>query len=100
MSHMWLCGPMAIATAMAGLNAIAHGQQYPPGEDAQRHPGGPHGSVEHGTWVSKIFPGTVRDYWIYVPAQTGSPCIPSSSSLPLWHRTPPATYTQRTVAQG
>ena len=21
------------------------------------------------TWTSKIFPGTVRDYWVYVPAQ-------------------------------
>jgi enterochelin esterase-like enzyme/sugar lactone lactonase YvrE len=25
--------------------------------------------VTHYTWTSKIFPGTVRDYWVYVPAQ-------------------------------
>jgi enterochelin esterase family protein len=29
----------------------------------------PHGKVTKYSWTSKIFPGTVRDYWIYVPAQ-------------------------------
>ncbi len=32
----------------------------------------PHGSVTRFTWTSTIFPGTVRDYWVYVPAQYSS----------------------------
>jgi len=29
----------------------------------------PQGVVTKYTWTSQIFPGTVRDYWVYVPAQ-------------------------------
>jgi len=29
----------------------------------------PQGTVKQYSWTSKIFPGTVRDYWVYVPAQ-------------------------------
>ena len=29
----------------------------------------PHGTVTEQTWRSAIFPGTVRSYWLYVPAQ-------------------------------
>lgn len=42
---------------------------YPLGPDSERHPGVPRGTVTAYTWTSKIFPGTVRDYWVYVPAQ-------------------------------
>lgn len=31
--------------------------------------GVPKGNVTKHTWKSKVFPGTVRDYWVYVPAQ-------------------------------
>ena len=34
-----------------------------------RHEGVPKGSVTKDEWHSKVFPGTVRDYWVYVPAQ-------------------------------
>src|SRR5512133_3096460 len=27
------------------------------------------GTLTQHTWTSKIFPGTVRDYWVYAPAQ-------------------------------
>ncbi len=27
------------------------------------------GALTRHTWISKIFPGTVRDYWVYAPAQ-------------------------------
>lgn len=43
--------------------------QYTLGPDSQRQPGVPEGAVTHYTWHSKIFPGTVRDYWVYVPAE-------------------------------
>ncbi|MEX2214486.1 MAG: alpha/beta hydrolase-fold protein [Phycisphaeraceae bacterium] len=43
---------------------------YKPGPDSQRHDGVPKGTVVQGKWESeKIFPGTVRDYWVYTPAQ-------------------------------
>jgi sugar lactone lactonase YvrE/enterochelin esterase-like enzyme len=44
-------------------------EEYPLGPDSQRQAGVPQGAVSHYTWTSKIFPGTFRDYWVYVPAQ-------------------------------
>jgi len=44
-------------------------QDYKPGPDAKRQAGVPRGTVTKHKWTSKIYPGTVRDYWIYVPAQ-------------------------------
>src|SRR5262249_28188103 len=38
--------------------------------DSKRQPGVPQGKVSQFTWAkSKIFPGTTRNYWVYVPAQ-------------------------------
>ena len=42
---------------------------YKLGPDSRRIDGVPQGEVTRGKWESKIFPGTVRDYWIYVPQQ-------------------------------
>ena len=43
---------------------------YVPGPDSQPQAGVPKGELLKFTFdKSKIFPGTVRDYWIYVPAQ-------------------------------
>src|SRR5689334_13553265 len=43
---------------------------YQLGPDSQIQEGVPRGKVTQYTWKqSKIFPGTTRDYWIYVPAQ-------------------------------
>ncbi len=36
---------------------------------AAQAPDVPHGTVTKSTWKSTIFPGTERDYWVYVPAQ-------------------------------
>src|SRR5689334_19791232 len=45
-------------------------QEYPQGPDSTPQPGVPKGEVLKFTFDhSKIFPGTVRDYWVYVPAQ-------------------------------
>jgi enterochelin esterase-like enzyme/sugar lactone lactonase YvrE len=62
-----LCLLVALLTVLAGL--LFAGEDYPLGPDSQRQPGVPQGTVTHYTWTSKIFPGTVRDYWVYVPAQ-------------------------------
>src|SRR2546428_14061768 len=43
---------------------------YQPGTDSKPQPGVPKGEVLKFTFdKSKIFPGTTRDYWVYVPAQ-------------------------------
>ncbi|MEW5977826.1 MAG: SMP-30/gluconolactonase/LRE family protein [Acidobacteriota bacterium] len=42
---------------------------YVLGPDSQVQPGVPRGEVTQHSWTSKIFPGTVRDYWVYVPKQ-------------------------------
>jgi gluconolactonase len=43
---------------------------YTLGPDSQRQAGVPQGVVTKYTWsTSQIYPGTTRDYWIYVPAQ-------------------------------
>ncbi len=44
-------------------------EEYKPGPDSQRKPEVPRGAITKYTWTSRIFPGTVRDYWVYVPAQ-------------------------------
>src|SRR5262245_12800551 len=47
----------------------ARGEEYMLGPDSQRQAGVPQGNVSKHEWTSKIYPGTVRDYWVYVPAQ-------------------------------
>ena len=43
---------------------------YAPGPDSQAQPGIPKGEVLKFSFEdSKVFPGTYRDYWVYVPAQ-------------------------------
>ena len=43
---------------------------YPSDPDTQVQPGVPQGEVLHFTLDdSKIYPGTQREYWVYVPAQ-------------------------------
>ena len=51
------------------LSTTLFAEDYVLGPDSQRQPGVPKGSVTKYSWTSKIYPGTVRDYWIYVPAQ-------------------------------
>ncbi|MDX1951260.1 MAG: SMP-30/gluconolactonase/LRE family protein [Verrucomicrobiota bacterium] len=42
---------------------------YKHGPDSMPKEGVPQGKVTQYQWTSKIFPGTVRDYWVYVPSQ-------------------------------
>jgi len=45
-------------------------ENYPPHPDSIEKEGVPKGEVKGPfKWESKIFPGTVRDYWLYVPKQ-------------------------------
>lgn len=53
------------------LTTFSHAQQeYPPGPDSKPQAAAPKGEVLKFSFErSKIFPGTVRDYWVYIPAQ-------------------------------
>src|ERR1700745_1974675 len=59
----------ALAAAIALAQPLAIAEEYVPGPDSQRQPGVPQGAFPKYEWTSKIYPGTVRDYWVYVPAQ-------------------------------
>jgi enterochelin esterase-like enzyme len=50
------------------LPAVA-ADNYKLGPDSERHDGVPVGKVTKHRWTSSVFPGTERDYWVYVPAQ-------------------------------
>ncbi len=57
--------------ALASLCCSAHAaDDYVPGPDSKKQPGVPEGEVLKFSFEnSKIFPGTYRDYWVYVPRQ-------------------------------
>ncbi len=58
-----------LALALAALPVYA-ADDYKLGPDSQEQPGVPKGKVTKHTWNnSKVFPGTARDWWLYVPAQ-------------------------------
>ncbi|MDF1754983.1 MAG: alpha/beta hydrolase-fold protein [Verrucomicrobiales bacterium] len=48
---------------------LSDDSDYKPGPDSVPKQGVPKGTVTQHQWISEIYPGTVRDYWIYVPAQ-------------------------------
>ncbi|MBI3836637.1 MAG: esterase family protein [Planctomycetia bacterium] len=50
---------------------------YRLGPDSERKEGVPVGTVTKSQWTSKVFGGTQRDYWVYVPKQY-DPARPAS----------------------
>ena len=44
-------------------------REYPLGTESQRHQGIPRGTVTKHTHKSEVFGGTIREYYVYVPAQ-------------------------------
>jgi len=55
--------------ALTALPVVAADKEYQLGPDSKRQKGVPRGTVTKHVWKSKVFPGTVRNYWVYVPAQ-------------------------------
>ncbi len=54
----------------AAEKAPSPDDQYKPGPDSVEQKGVPKGEITKYSWnESKIYPGTMRDYWVYVPAQ-------------------------------
>ena len=61
-----LCAGLALTLATS--TPILAADDYTLGPDSQRKEGVPQGKVEQFKWTSKIFAGTVRDVWVYTPA--------------------------------
>lgn len=59
---------LAALMSVCGIGFAAD-EDYKPGPDAMPKEGVPTGTVTQHTWKSELFPGTERDYWVYVPAQ-------------------------------
>lgn len=58
------------ALLVAGTVTAIAADDYQPGPNSQPQPGVPKGEVTKYQFAeSKIFPGTTRDYWVYVPKQ-------------------------------
>src|SRR6267378_16248 len=64
---------MTLAAVLMAPGLLAMAAQapteYPLTADSERQPGVPSGQVTKHPWTSTVFPGTQRDYWVYVPAQ-------------------------------
>lgn len=61
---------MKLTLLLALFFALAAADDYTLGPDSQRHEGVPQGKITKYTFDrSRIFPGTTRSYWVYVPAQ-------------------------------
>jgi enterochelin esterase family protein len=60
---------VAVASLFLCVPLLGAADDYKLGPDSQEQSDVPHGKVTKHSWTSTIFPGTVRDYWIYVPAQ-------------------------------
>lgn len=61
---------LRIALLLSVTSFVFAAEQYPYGPDSQPHENVPRGSVQHYKFTSpKIFPGTMRDVWVYIPAQ-------------------------------
>lgn len=56
-----------LALLLAALPLLA--QSHVPGPDSQKQAGVPEGKIERFEWESEVYPGTVRDVWVYAPAQ-------------------------------
>jgi len=60
---------LRLLATLSFLATCSLSADLPLSPDSERRPGVPEGKIEKFTWTSRIFPGTVRDYWVYVPAQ-------------------------------
>ena len=61
---------LLVVTALCAASAVRAADDYHLGPDSMVQDGVPRGKVTKLEWKSdKVFPGTVRDYWLYVPAQ-------------------------------
>ena len=69
MKHISSLIVLAVLFVALPLRAI---DDYQLGPDSKPKEGVPKGTVTKHQWKSQIFPGTERDYWVYVPTQYDS----------------------------
>src|SRR5881392_1854023 len=62
---------IAILTVLL-IGGSVPADEYKLGPDSMEQPDVPKGKVTKHTWKGEVFPGTVRHYWVYVPAQYDS----------------------------
>ena len=60
---------LLVLCALAAVSVAFASDVYTLGADSMPQEGVPRGAVTRYHWSSKIFPGTERDYWLYVPKQ-------------------------------
>ncbi len=64
--------------SLASVGAASAADDYKPGPDAQPNPAVPKGKVQKFSFKqSLVFPGTERDYWVYVPASYNAKTPPA-----------------------
>lgn len=67
---MYLKTFVLICLALLTTGMVSAAQDPRPGPDSREQPGVPKGEVLKFTFNrSKVFPGTARDYWVYIPRQ-------------------------------
>ncbi len=66
--HAPLAIPSLLLALVTASGAFA-AEDYKIDPDSLPQEGVPRGEVTQHQWESKIFPGSVRDYWVYVPKQ-------------------------------
>ena len=59
----------AITIIALAITVAQAKDDYQLGPDSMEQPNVPQGDISTFRWESKIFPGTVRDCWVYVPKQ-------------------------------
>jgi len=67
-----ICFPRFMSSLILILIFVVnvYGQEYKLTEDSLPQEGVPKGTVTQHVWdQSEIYPGSTRDYWVYVPAQ-------------------------------
>ncbi len=67
MSHCPALSLLLVCCALSPLHA--DDSLYKLGPDSQRKDGVPQGTVTKHEWTSDVFEGTIREYYVYVPAQ-------------------------------
>jgi enterochelin esterase family protein len=60
---------LLVALAFLTTTSVYAVDDYKLGPDSEKQQGVPEGKITQHCWKSKVFPGTERDYWVYVPAQ-------------------------------
>ncbi len=71
-SYVWGRQLLMLVLSLAagsGLWASDESDVWPEAAESRRQDGVPQGRLQRGRWSSRVFPGTVRDYAVYVPQQ-------------------------------